>query len=44
VNTVETIEVTRHEPESLFSAAFWLECDREADRILSAITGGDEAG
>ena len=44
MNTVEIIEETRHEPESLFSVGFWLECDREAGRILRAITGDDAAG
>jgi hypothetical protein len=42
VSTVETIDVTRHGSESLFDAGFWLECEREADRMLRAITGVDE--
>lgn len=42
VSTVETIDVTRQESASLFDATFWLECEREAARILAAITGVDE--
>ena len=39
---METIDVTRHESGSLFDAGFWLECEREADRMLRAITGVDD--
>ena len=39
--TVQIIEVTRDETESLFNASFWLECEREAALILRAITGVD---
>ena len=38
---MQTIEVTRHETESLFDAGFWLECERDAARVLHAITGVD---
>lgn len=41
---MEIVEATRHESERLFGAGFWLECEREADRILSAITDMGEAG
>ncbi len=34
--------MTRHESHSLFDAGFWLECEREADRMLRAITGLDD--
>ncbi|MFC7725433.1 hypothetical protein ACFQW6_09960 [Nocardioides sp. GCM10028917] len=37
--TVQIIEVTRHKTESVFDADFWLDCEREADLILHAITG-----
>lgn len=39
---METIDVTRHESESLFDASFWLECEREAERMLRTITGVDD--
>jgi hypothetical protein len=42
VSTVETIDMTRRESQSLFDAGFWLECEREADRMLRAITGVDD--
>lgn len=42
VITVETIDMARPEAQSLFDADFWLECEREADRMLRAITGVDE--
>jgi hypothetical protein len=43
VSTVETIDVTRRESQSLFDAGFWLECEREADLMLRTITGvGDD--
>lgn len=42
VSTVETIDVTRHESESLFDAGFWLECEREAAEVLRAMTGADD--
>ena len=37
--TVETIDMARPEAQSLFDADFWLECEREADLMLRAITG-----
>lgn len=42
MSTVETIDMTRRESQSLFDAGFWLECEREADRMLRAITGADD--
>jgi hypothetical protein len=39
VITVETIDMARPEAKSLFDADFWLECEREADLMLRAITG-----
>lgn len=39
MSAVETIGVTRHESERLFDAGFWLECEREAELMLRAITG-----
>lgn len=42
MSTVETIEVPRHASERLFDAGFWLECEREADRMLRTITGVDD--
>lgn len=41
VNAVETTEVTRPEPESLFNLGFWLECEREAARLLRIMTAVD---
>ena len=42
MSAVETSEVTRDGSERLFGAGFWLECEREADRMLRAITGADD--
>lgn len=42
MSTVETIEMTRRGSEVLFDAGFWIECEQEADRLLRAMTGGDE--
>jgi hypothetical protein len=42
VSTVEVSEVTRPEPESLFSLGFWLACERDAARILRTITDVDD--
>lgn len=42
VSAVETINVAGHDSERLFGAGFWLECEREADRMLRAITGADD--
>ncbi|WP_281280287.1 hypothetical protein [Nocardioides eburneiflavus] len=39
MSTVETSDVTVHESERLFDADFWLECEREAELMLRAITG-----
>ena len=39
---METIDVTRRESQILFDAGFWRECEQEADRLLRAMTGGDE--
>lgn len=41
VGTVQIIEATRHETDSVFDAGFWLDCEREAALILQAITGDD---
>lgn len=41
-NTVEVSEVTRPEPESLFSLGFWLACEREAARIVRTMTDVDD--
>jgi hypothetical protein len=41
MRTVQILEVTRDETASPFNASFWLECEREADFILRAITGVD---
>lgn len=45
---MEIIEATRNEPERLFGAGFWRECELEAARMLSAIADrgdeGDERG
>lgn len=42
LGTVEIIQVARHEPETLFNAGFWLECEREAGRVLRTLTGVDD--
>jgi hypothetical protein len=42
LSTVEISEVTRPEPEGLFSLGFWLECEREAARILRTMTDVDD--
>ncbi|HEX5916847.1 MAG TPA: hypothetical protein VFY76_03290 [Nocardioides sp.] len=34
--------VTQHDPESLFSAAFWLACEREAAQLLRGRAGVDD--
>ena len=34
--------VTHHEPETLFSAAFWQACEREAAQLLRGLAGVDD--
>jgi hypothetical protein len=38
---METIEGIPHESARLFNATFWLECEREADRIVRTMTDAD---
>jgi hypothetical protein len=40
---MEIDRVTPYEPESLFSAAFWQACEREADQLLRGLTRVDVA-
>ena len=35
--------VVRHEATGVFDAAFWLECEREADRVYRVLTGADHS-
>ena len=34
--------VVRHEAAGVFDADFWLECEREADRVYRVLTGADD--
>ena len=42
VSTVESLDEPRQEAEPLFTAAFWLGCEREAARMLRTLTGVDD--
>ena len=42
-HTVEIDRMTQHEPESLFSGAFWQACEREAAQLLRGLAGVDDA-
>jgi hypothetical protein len=39
---MEIGRVTQHEPESLFSAAFWQACEREAAHLLRGLAAVDD--
>lgn len=41
LSTVESLDEPLQEPEALFTAAFWLGCEREAARMLRTLTGAD---
>jgi hypothetical protein len=39
---METDSATTYESETLFSAAFWQACEREAAHLLRGLAGADE--
>lgn len=39
---METDSVTTYEPETLFSAAFWQACEREAAHLLRGLAAAEE--
>jgi len=43
MGAVETDAESPRDSERLFGAGFWLACEREAEQMLRAITGLDDA-